>query len=95
MKVTVQYFAIIREIVDLREEVLNLTEGCTVLDLLSFLGSKHQKLKDYVIDPKTGIPRTSIQYLIGDKLISALNGFSTILQDGNVFAIIPPVGGGR
>ena len=91
---TVQYFAIIRELVDLREEVLNLKDGMTVLELLTFLSSKHQKLKEYIIDPATGEPRTSIQYLLGDKLISALNGFSTKLQDGNVFAIIPPVGGG-
>jgi MoaD family protein len=94
MKILVQYFAIIREIVNLREEVLNLKDGSTVLDLLTFLGSKHEKLKEYLIDPKTESPRTSIQYLIGDKLISTLNGFATTLQDGNVFAIIPPVGGG-
>ncbi|HYW00938.1 MAG TPA: MoaD/ThiS family protein [Candidatus Acidoferrum sp.] len=94
MKVTVQYFAIIRELVNLREEVLNLKDGITVLELLAFLSSKHEKLKEYIIDPKTGEPRTSIQYLLGDKLISALNGFSTTLQDGSVFAIIPPVGGG-
>ena len=94
MKVTVQYFAIIRELVNQREEVLNLKEGSTVLDLLNFVGSKHDTLKDYVFDAKTGTPRNTLQYVLGDKVITALNGFSTILQEGNVFAIIPPVGGG-
>jgi molybdopterin converting factor small subunit len=94
MNVKVQYFAIIREMVSLREEVLSLTQGITVLDLLKVVVTRHTQLKDYIFDPKTEFPRPNLQFLVDDKLISALKGFETPITQDCTFAIIPPVGGG-
>jgi len=94
MNIKVQYFAIIREMVGLREEVLNLTQGITVLDLLKFIVTRHVQLRDYIFDPKTEYPRPNLQFLVDDNLISVLKGFETSMTQDCTFAIIPPVGGG-
>jgi len=94
MNVKVQYFALVREMVGLRDEVLNLAHGSTVLDLLKVLATRHTQLKDYLFDPKTAMPRPNLQFLVDDNLISALKGFETPMTKDCTFAIIPPVGGG-
>jgi len=94
MNVKVQYFAIVREMVNIRDEVLNLTQGITVLDLLKIIVTRHSQLKDYIFDSKTSTPRPNLQFLVDDNLISALKGFETQLTKDCTFAIIPPVGGG-
>jgi molybdopterin converting factor small subunit len=94
MNVKVQYFAIVREMVNLRDEVLNLTQGITVLDLLKIIVTRHTQLKDYIFDSKTASPRPNLQFLVDDNLISALKGFETRITQDCTFAIIPPVGGG-
>lgn len=94
MNVRVQYFAIVREMVNVRDEVLSLTQGTTVLDLLKIIVTRHTQLKEYIFDPKTALPRPNLQFLVDDSLISALKGFETQLTQDCTFAIIPPVGGG-
>ena len=95
MKVDVQFFAAVRELVGLREETLELPNGSTVKNLLDVLVERHgQSLRNYIYDPKSDELRRSLQVLVGDKPTSALNGLSTELTDGCVLAIIPPVGGG-
>jgi MoaD family protein len=95
VKVKVQFFAAVRELVGSREETLELPDHSTVGVLLNALVKSHgERLRDYPYDPKTGKLRPSIQLLIGDIQVSATNEMSTVLSDGDVFAIIPPVGGG-
>ncbi len=94
MNVRVQYFAIVREMVNLRDELFNPSQGTTVLGLLELLVTRHTNLKDYIFDPKTKLPRPNLQFLIDDSLISNLKGFDTVLSRDCTFSIIPPVGGG-
>jgi len=95
LKVDVQFFAAVRELVGLREETLELPNGSTVKNLLDVLVERHgQSLRNYIYDPKSDELRRSLQVLVGDKPTSALNGLTTELTDGCVLAIIPPVGGG-
>jgi MoaD family protein len=95
LRVKVQYFAAVRELVGTREEAIELPGQPTVTTLLEELVKRHgEALKNYLYDSKTGKLRASIQLLIGDMPISAKEGLSTVLSDGAVFAIIPPVGGG-
>lgn len=91
----VQYFAAVRELVGLREETLELPDRSSVGVLLDELVKRHgERLGDYLYDAKAASLRPSIQFLVGDVPISAADGLSTVLADGAVFAIIPPVGGG-
>lgn len=80
--------------VNIRDEVVNLAQGTTVLELLKLLVTRHAQLKDYVFDPRTEYPRPNLQFLVDDSLISNLKGFDTLLTQDCTFAIIPPVGGG-
>jgi MoaD family protein len=95
LKVKIRYFAIIRELVGLREETLELKDKTTVLDALKVLAEKHgEQLKQYVFDSETGNPRPYLQFLVNQDSITKLNGFLTVLEDNYSMAIIPPVGGG-
>jgi len=94
VNVKVQYFATVRELVGLREETVELPGQSTVKVLLDELEKRHGKLRDYLYDAKTGNLRASIQFLIGDVPVHATDTGSTVLSEGSVFAIIPPVGGG-
>jgi molybdopterin converting factor small subunit len=49
---------------------------------------------DYVYDGKTGQPKGFLQFLVNGNSTSTLNGLQTELRDGDVLAILPPVGGG-
>ncbi len=95
LKINVRLFAAVRELVGAHEETLELPEGGTVENLLDLLVQRHGKpFRDYIYNEKNGELRRSIQILVGDKPTSALNGLSTVLTDGCILAIIPPVGGG-
>lgn len=91
----VQYFASVRELVGTGREIVDLPEGSTVKNLIDSLVKNHgDSLDRYLFEPRTHKLRTTLQLLIGDKTISEVNGLDTVLTDGCVFAIIPPVGGG-
>ena len=95
MRIRVQYFAIIRELVNQREEIIDVEGKSTVLDLLKLLAARHgEKFRQYVFDPATSNPRPYLQFLLNEESISTLSGFSTVLSENSTFAIIPPVGGG-
>ena len=95
MKVTVRYFAVLREIINSREETLEVDENTTVLGLLDVLAARHgSRFVDYVFDPMTGSPRTYLQFLLDGESVAGLKGLSTVLTDQCILAIVPPVGGG-
>ncbi len=94
MRVKIQYFASVRELINLREEVMEVPLGTTVRGLLDLLVATHgEKLKEYLFH-NTGSPRPHLQFILGEKSISETGGYSTVLTDGCSLAIIPPVGGG-
>jgi molybdopterin converting factor small subunit len=95
VRVRVQFFASVRELVGSREETVELPDQSTVRALLDSLVKGHgERLRDYLYDPKTGEVRRSIQLLIGDRPVPTIDGTSTVLPAECIFAIIPPVGGG-
>lgn len=96
MKVYIKYFSALREITQVKEEVVEVQEeACTVLDLLRSISNKHgENVTKYLFDPKTHEPRSYLQFFIEDTPISELNGFATTVTSGCTFAIIPPIGGG-
>jgi molybdopterin converting factor small subunit len=49
---------------------------------------------DYVYDGKTGKPKGFLQFLVNGNSTSTMNELQTELRDGDVLAILPPVGGG-
>jgi len=97
VEVKVRFFTNLREIVNKREETLIFIEDEKVtIDLvLKTLSQKYGKFfVEYVYEPKTGQPKNFLQFLINGTTISTINGLDTELKNGDVLAILPPVGGG-
>ena len=97
MKVSVRFFTSLRELVGKKKETLEFSddEKVTVDKILTTLSSQHgDGFVDYVYDAKTREVRGVLQFLINGKSTSSLNGLQTELRDGDVLAILPPVGGG-
>lgn len=97
MKVSVRYFTSLREILNKKEETLEFpdAEKVTVDKVLETLSQTHGKeFIDYVYDGKTHEVKGFLQFLINGKSASTLNGLQTELNDCDVLAVLPPVGGG-
>jgi molybdopterin synthase sulfur carrier subunit len=97
VEVKVRFFTNLREIVNKREETLTFASGekVTVELVLKTLSQKYGKpFTEYVYNGKTGQPKNFLQFLVNGTSTSTLNGLETELKDGDVLAILPPVGGG-
>jgi molybdopterin synthase sulfur carrier subunit len=97
VEVKVRFFTNLREIVNKREQTLTFTEGekVTVDLVLKTLSQKYgTPFTEYVYNGKTGQPKNFLQFLINGTSTSTQNGLETELKDGDVLAILPPVGGG-
>jgi molybdopterin synthase sulfur carrier subunit len=97
VQIKVRFFTSLREIVGKREETLsfNQNEKVTVDLVLKTLAEKYgTPFKEYVYNGKTAQPKGFLQFLVNGNSTSTLNGLETELKDGDVLAILPPVGGG-
>jgi sulfur-carrier protein len=96
LQVTIKFFTSLREIVGEKEETLLFPdkEKVSVAKVLAALSKKYgESFADYVFD-KTGKTRGHLQFLINGTSTAAVAGLETELKDGDVLAILPPVGGG-
>jgi MoaD family protein len=97
MEVRVRFFTNLRDMVNKREETLTLIncEKVTVNFVLKTLSQEYgQPFIEYVFDKKTGQPKNFLQFLVNGISTSTLDGMETALKEGDVLAILPPVGGG-
>jgi molybdopterin synthase sulfur carrier subunit len=97
LKVSVRFFTSLREITGKKEEMLEFSddEKVTVNLVLQTLSREHgRRFVDYVYDAKTGEVKGFLQFLINGQSASTMRGLQTELKDGDVLAILPPVGGG-
>lgn len=97
MHVSVRFFTTLREVTGKKEETLEFPKGETVTvdRLLKRLTQRYgRKFVEYVYDAKTGEVKGFLQFLVNGRSASSLEGLSMRLADGDVLAIIPPVGGG-
>jgi molybdopterin synthase sulfur carrier subunit len=97
LQVSVRYFTSLREIANKKEETLEFPEGekVTVDTVIKMLAQRHGKrFVEYVYDEKTKEVKGFLQFLVNGKSAATLNGLQTELEDGDVLAILPPVGGG-
>ena len=97
LQVSVRFFTSLRELTGKKEETLKFRDGETVTvdKVLKRLAERYGKsFVEYVYDSKTGEVKGFLQFLVNGRSASALNGLDTKLANGDVLAIIPPVGGG-
>jgi len=97
LRISVRFFTNLREITGKKEENLEFPSGkpVTVDKVLRRLAERYGRdFVEYVYDAKTGEVKGFLQFLINGRSASTLKGLDTVLENGDVLAIIPPVGGG-
>lgn len=97
LQVSIRLFTVLKEIVGKKEKKLIFAEGekVTVRVALRHLANCYGKrFTEYVYDPQSDQVRGYLQFFINGQSAIGLNGLETMLADGDVLAIVPPVGGG-
>jgi MoaD family protein len=97
LQVSVRFFTTLREIVDKKEEILEFQKGekVTVNRVLKRLSEEYgRSFDEYVYDKRTGEARGFLQFLVNGRAILSPEGMEAKLANGDVLAIVPPIGGG-
>jgi molybdopterin synthase sulfur carrier subunit len=97
LQVSIRFFTSLREVVGKKEETLEFPQSTkvTIETVLETLKQRYGKqFVEYVYNLETGEVKGFLQFLINGKSASTMNGQETPLEDGDVLAILPPVGGG-
>jgi len=97
LQVSVRFFTTLREITGKREETLKLKDDkpVTINMVLEVLARRYGKdFVEYVFDRREGQVKGFLQFLVNGRSASTFSGLETKLDDGDILAIIPPVGGG-
>ena len=97
MRVSVRFFTILREVTRKKEEVLEFPEeeDVTITAVLEKLSERYgRKFSEYVYQKKTREVKGFLQFLVNGRSMVSFKGLETVLVDGDVLVIIPPVGGG-
>jgi len=97
LKVSVRFFAALRELVGKKVEFLEFSdcEGVSVEKVLNRLAELHgTEFVDYVFNGKTREIQGYLTLLVNGRSITTLDGLKTRLMNGDILAILPPVGGG-
>lgn len=90
--VTVKFFATVREAVGQRSIDL---EAKDINDLFEKLKKQlGKRFIDTVFEEGTGKLKRFYQCMINGKRIELLDGYETVLAEGDSVALFPPVGGG-
>jgi MoaD family protein len=94
VRVRVRYYAVARDSAGKRDEAVTLPKGATVLDLVHMLMELHGPgFKKIVYDEKDQL-LDYLTFSVNDVDIVGLEGFKTILRDGDTVRVMPPIGGG-
>ncbi len=96
MKISVLFFTVLREVTAKKEETIEFSaaENVTIGSVLNLLASRYGKrFSEYVYQPN-GAVKGFLQFFVNGQSTAAGAGTETALHEGDVVAIVPPVGGG-
>jgi len=94
MEVEVKFYAMLREIAGRRAESVELPPNSSVRELVDLLVARYGgAFGRYVYDAEKQV-RNYLSYMLNGVNINSLDRFDTILKDGDVLSLLPPVGGG-
>ena len=94
LEVKVKFFAMLREIAGKKAEEITLQAKSSVGDLINFLVERYGPEFERYIYNSEKYARNYLSYMLNGVNINRLDGFNTILKNGDVLALLPPIGGG-
>ena len=94
MRIKVRYFTTLRELAGTREEEFCLEEASTLATLIREISTKYGAEAHMYMHGPNGRLDPSLKVLVNGVDIRRLQGLETTLKDGDVMAVIPPIGGG-
>ena len=69
-------------------------EGATIGDLIRKLGNEHQAFGDIIFDTKTDKLSGNVMIVLNDRIVEALKGLDTNIEDGDIIKLLPVIAGG-
>ena len=93
MKIAVRFYGVAYENTGVREWSPCLHQGANIIDLLDETVKRFPTLRDLVFDDDNSF-RDYLAVSVNNVDILGLEGTSTVLSDGDVVFIMPPIGGG-
>lgn len=91
MKITVRFFAYFRELFNANMRQIELDTGSKVKDLVTRLCESESQKTELIEGDNL---KQHIVIVINGHHLMSLNGFDTLLEDGDTVAIFPLLGGG-
>ena len=93
MKLRVQYMAQLRTAVGRIEEVVELSVGTSLAELLNQLASTHVAARMHFVT-ETGLARSSLLVVVNDSAVSTREAANTLLHADDIVTLLPPIAGG-
>ena len=94
MEVEVRLYAMLREMAGKKVLRVSLPPKSSVRDLIDILVERYGgEFERYIYDAEKR-SRSYLSYMLNGININSLEKFDTPLKDGDVFSLLPPVGGG-
>jgi molybdopterin synthase sulfur carrier subunit len=94
MVANVKFIGSFRSISGMDKFALKLADSVPLRNVVKKIVHELPRLKQALIDPGLGEPRTSMLVLVNGKEISVLQGLETVIKDGDDVVFVPVLHGG-
>jgi molybdopterin synthase sulfur carrier subunit len=94
MVANVKFIGSFRSISGKDKLALKLANSAPLRNVVKKIVHELPKLKQALIDPELGEPRTNVLILVNGKEISVLQGLETVIKDGDEVVFVPVLHGG-
>lgn len=94
MEIEVKYYAMLRDKAGRKTEKVTLPSKSSVKDLVETIIKRYgDEFENYIYNNEKQI-RDYLSFMLNGINVNSLNGFNTVLKDGDTFSMLPPIGGG-